>query len=341
MLRIVLDRAPFKRLAAFLLLVSVIGCAPDDPITRVVLDADKSGVKLVSIARMVVGIHRAPQATWTFKVKGPVEDVDGVESACLDFFRQLELSSAEPNLSELPEGWSRAAVSPSPFAPFAKLQLQEGLMMSISRMPVKFDDLDNINRWRGQLSLPPTDTVRLEELKGDPKLPFQIYDVEGMSSGGGMLPPSHGNAAGGGPPKIKVPIEFEAPDGWKAGSPSQMVSAQFTKEDGDAQARIAVSSLIAKLNNWEQVSQNWVSEAGMTSLTAEELKQRTTEITIDSHPGKMIRLVSDEEGSKRALIGMRFEKGDKAWFVKFVGDRKLVVDQEEAFMKFAKSIRFK
>lgn len=333
------------------LLVVATGCRPKDPITHVVVDADKSAVQFGRksttpqkvAGRMLVGIHKNPDLTWTFKVVGPVADVDSVEEQCLDYFRSVEFASDGPKLDELPEGWTREQVSNSPFAPFARLSLGNDVKMSISNLPTsKFEVLGNVNRWRGQLSLRPAESAEFKKLPGESKVPFEIYDEKGLVSPGGTRPPFAGMGGGGMSQTPAVRVEYEAPEAWEAGTRNDMVAARFRKEDGELKAQITVVRMPQLPDNeWVRVIGNWASEVGLQSLSVEELDKQTEKKSIDSIDGKMIRLIEDEGDAPMALVGIRLTRGDDVWFIKLKGDKKIVADSEEVFEKFANSVRFK
>jgi hypothetical protein len=327
----------------------VAGCRPDDPITRVVVDAEQSGVKFDEDesngppARMLVAIHAASDSTWTFKVSGLLELVNANEEKCLDFFRTVEFADGVPSLDALPEGWSSVAIKPGPFAPFARLQVAKDLTLSVSRLPAGFDMLGNVNRWRGQLSLSPTNRLDLAPLTGEPKTEFVMFDVTGsLGGGGGMSAPfAGGNAPRREQPAAESAIDYLAPPGWEVGRSSNIVAARLSKSEGDSLVQITVTKLPADLNRWQQVSRNWAGEVGLESLTDKEMQERTSVIEIGNLKGQGIRLIEDGETITRGLIGYRTVKDGNGWFVKMVGDKKLVAENEKDFVGFANTIRFK
>lgn len=338
--------------ACLALLLGLAGCGDHEPIRKVVVDADQSGIEFddeeeaPKDGRMVVAIHEAPQSTWTLKISGELDLVNSTEDQWMDFFRKVRFEDETPQW-ELPEGWSKVNVAPGPFAPFARLQIADGLTLSVSRLPGGFDMLGNINRWRGQLSLPPAKKVDLSPITGESVTPFKMFDVLGLVRPGGMQPPFAGGmggpAASAGPARSASgsPIEFTAPEGWTEGKSSEIVAARFSKTDGDATAQITVTQLPANLNQWEQVARNWAGETQLESLSADALEQRTKPVEVDSMKGNSIRLMEVDDEVTRGLIGVRVDDGRQAWFIKMAGDKNIVAASEDAFFQFVKSIRFK
>lgn len=328
------------------LLISAGGCKPKDPITRVVVDADESAVvfgqkketpKMVE-GRMLVGIHRAKKNTWTFKVVGPSEQIDAIASQFMEFLRMVDIADDFPVLTELPEGWSKVPGAPTQFV-YAKVKVNDKLQVSISKLPPNFDNLENVNRWRGQLSLPPTDSAELKPLSGESKISIEVFDENGLVSPGGVKPPFAGMMAN--QPPVS-PIEFDAPAGWAEGEVNSMVSARFRIEEGELVAQVTVTRMPAlEINQWSQVSRNWAAEVGLQDLSEEELSERTSETTIDSIDGQLIRLIGEDGESPQGLVGIRLTRQNDVWFIKLKGDKQLVVANEEAFQTFAQSVRFK
>ena len=54
----------------------------------------------------------------------------------------------------------------------------------------------------------------------------------------------------------------------------------------------------------------------------------------------MISHISDDEEIEGAIIGIRVPREDDAWFIKLTGPKALVIKSKDAFVEFAKSIRF-
>jgi hypothetical protein len=99
--------------------------------------------------------------------------------------------SARPQLTwKTPEGWTEVAPGEMRVASF-KIQGQNGKLADVSVVPLPgmpgTDDA-NVNRWRGQLGLPPVSPEELKksgenvEAAGEPA---QLYDIAGQNPGNG------------------------------------------------------------------------------------------------------------------------------------------------------------
>ena len=348
-------------------LLTLGGCKRPEEIRHLIIDADKSGIvidKRPSPAptppvksgkptdRMVVAIHETPLNTWTLKISGPIAEVNRTEPQWLEFFRSVTFNDELLPAWKLPEGWKKAEVKPGPFAPYDRLQISDSLKLSVSRLPAKMNLLDNITRWNGQLSLPPARRVDLRPISGEPEIPFQIYDRKGWLGGGGMMPgmkpPMMEHPGGAMPPNTPVAespesneilVEYDAPESWLAGKTSSMVPARFQVGSGDNVASVKVTKMPRKLNLWEPASANWAAEVGLNPKEI-DFETKTKEIVVDELTGKMISHISDDEEIEGAIIGIRVPREDDAWFIKLTGPKALVIKSKDAFVEFAKSIRF-
>ena len=343
-------------------LIAVSGCKRAEKIRHIVVDADKSGIVIddrvnspPSTAatgptdRMVVGIHETAEKTWTFKVSGPIAEVTRTEAQWMEFLRGVVFDDEGVPSWELPEGWKKAEITPGPFAPYDRFQISDTLQMSVSRLPPRFNLLSNVNRWNEQLSLPSVRIVELPTISGDSQVPFQMFDQVGSLAGGGSMmsggarPPMFGGGDGQSNPVAnpnESPIEYDAPENWKAIETSSMVPARFQVGDGDSVALIKVVRLPGSLNPWKQLAANWAGEIGLDPAEI-DLDAESKEFEVDGLPGKMISHISEDEEIAGAVIGIRFARKDKAWIIKLTGPKVLVIESQAEFVEFAKSIRFK
>jgi hypothetical protein len=140
--------------------------------------------------------------TWYFKVVGPMATVDANATKIEEFFQTIKIptGAAKPEW-KTPDGWEEQGASGMRAATLMIPAEDKKLEMSVIPLPTTGapgELLANVNRWRGQMQLPPTDEKGLEgsikQVKaGD--VPITIVDLRGKASAGGMTAPF----AGGGP----------------------------------------------------------------------------------------------------------------------------------------------
>jgi hypothetical protein len=204
------------RLLALLLIVSplLIGCGSKEeirsyPITK---EAEQTSAPPVDSARpvgnaeltdrMLGAILPAGRQTWYFKAVGPAAAMDKNADAISAFFQTIRVSpdAAKPEW-KIPEGWNEQAGSGMRAATLMIPADGKPIEMSVIAMPstgAPGELRDNVNRWRGQLQLPPVDERGLAATVKEAKVgdaTMSLVDLRGQFSAGSMTAPF----AGGGP----------------------------------------------------------------------------------------------------------------------------------------------
>jgi hypothetical protein len=341
------------------------GCRTEDPIVRHEIPKDRSGLDhlrqsasqadqgslVVSTVasdsteqdRMVVALAMRDDATWFFKINGPVSRINETEDQWLSFLKRVSFDDDGKPIWKLPEGWKVGNQKPMRFATLIIDSGKPQVELAISSLSAGQDLLLNVNRWRGQLGLDSTDEKALKNSLSFVQADGQkltLFDETGKMSGS-MMPPfaraggtsqTASDSAGG-------KVRYVVPEGWQAGRPSPFLKARFSRTEGEQSAQISVSSLPAAANKWLPNAKRWAGQVGMSSLSESELAERTSEITVDEHEGKLIRLVPEEAKQENATIAVMVKKGANAWFFKLTGDRKIVDASDEALMDFLGTVK--
>lgn len=381
-------------LTGCLLLVSALsGCRPEEEIrTYVVPRVASKTVATESVAGEMPGTGASASSTsgspsaepthqmlgamiasgdgvWFFKLVGTLAELSPLEDALKSFFKdQLVIKDNEPKWT-LPEGWTETAGSGMRFAtiqvPVEGQVLVEGrksLEMSVIRLPKagpwNAQVLSNVNRWRGQLGLPPTGEPALK-LSTSP-LPQSeealLVDLKGVYAGG-MTPPFAGAFEGGSPmpakPTAPAPssppqgdsnpeLKYEVPEGWVDKGGSGMRKANLMTGDDANAAEItvfqfsaaapAMADPLANVNRWrQQVELDIIDQAKL-----DELKEA---ITINGDSATYIEMIPEAEALKQASIAAMQEREGQVWFYKLSGTREEVKAQRDAFKAWLESIQ--
>lgn len=135
--------------------------APKEPVKKLAAEPPPVGKP----GRLWGAIVPLKTELWFFKVTGPIEDVKQQDADLRKFLESVRFDKGEPSWT-LPEKWKQ-----EPGAGFIHAIIRiptdtEPLEFSVSRLvrgesPLEEQLLANVNRWRGQISLPP---VTPEEL---------------------------------------------------------------------------------------------------------------------------------------------------------------------------------
>lgn len=106
---------------------------------------------------------------WFFKLTGPTDAVAAEEEDFTTFLKSVRFASDGKPTWTLPEGWQQQPGNQIRYATLVISGDGEPLEVSVTALPNAGDDdenyvLMNVNRWRGQLRLPP---IAKEQLGGE------------------------------------------------------------------------------------------------------------------------------------------------------------------------------
>lgn len=296
-------------------------------------------------SRMVVALALREDATWFFKVSGPVDQVSLTEPVWREFFGSIKFASNGKPQWDLPTDWKVGPERSMRYATLLMTGTSPPLEMSISSLGPNQDLVSNVNRWRGQLQLDPTakDALDLN------KIPYAegellLFDQTGISTGGGMGGPMMRGPMQGGPPSVASEptdsITYDNPDGWQAGPSNSIVKARLLKAADEKKAQITVVEMPASANEWGPNVIRWAGEIGMNSITVDEIADRTTEVIVGGIESMQIHLVEAEDEYDKATIAVMAKRGQSAWFFKISGDKEVVTASKSEFEQFLSSIKF-
>lgn len=109
-------------------------------------------------ARLWGAIVPQKSDVWFFKLTGPIETVKELESPLRDFLPTVHFSNGTPAWT-LPEGWRQMPGNEFRFATLVIPSDEKPLELAVSKLPRggswEAQLLDNVNRWREQMTLPP------------------------------------------------------------------------------------------------------------------------------------------------------------------------------------------
>ncbi|HEX5470589.1 MAG TPA: hypothetical protein VFW73_01825 [Lacipirellulaceae bacterium] len=146
--------------------------------------------------RMLTAIVPSGGQAWFFKVVGPIAEVAKHEKAINDFFATLSMGDDDKAHWKLPAGWKEEPGNGFRQAtiviPNEKSKPLEITVSVANWSGTQESELANVNRWRGQLQLPPIGPVQLADVMhaskaGDKNI--AIVDLKGRFKSGGMTPP--------------------------------------------------------------------------------------------------------------------------------------------------------
>jgi hypothetical protein len=290
--------------------------------------------------------------TWYFKLVGSPQEV----GAHKEGFRQFVQSSRFNDKSEqpltwakIPENWRRESKSEPRYATF-HVDSAPSLELTVTPLGRESGSVfDNVQRWRGQLGLPPITESELpkmlEEVKvGDTTARF--VDMTGMASARnkmGAPPFARGQEVS--QPRAATerasPLKYTKPASWVE-SQAEMSVVAFRVASGDQSAKITVTRLAGQAGGLVLNVNRWRNQIGLGPASEAGIRTDVRKIEIAGVPGDYVALTGPESsGSRRqAILAVLFEHDSATWFVKMIGNAELVNIEKLNFESFVKSVQF-
>lgn len=343
---------------------AIIGCNEPERIRTYSVARTESAGKPLVTSRMLAAIIPHGDEAWFFKLTGP----DAATNSQREAFEKLIQTVKFPAGAEgdpqwtLPEGWTQQPGSAMRFATLEVSADGETLECSVSKLPLNGQPLEdyllaNINRWRGQLQLPPIEVADLpKEAKTvkltDGELAATLINIVGSSAGSPMGGMGSAPFAGGGKSRPVSPpssdstspkLSFKAPPNWTPGELessrggfSVRRDAVFEVKDGDHRIEITITKLPAAAGATLPNVNRWRGQIGLDALSPEQFEKENKQIEVAGTPADYVQL----SGSEQSILGVIAERDGMAWFIKLQGDKELAAAEQQHFEDFVRSIRF-
>jgi hypothetical protein len=177
---------------------AALGCGRDEEITRtteprVDYAKNEQSKSEKKPTRILGGIApRADEGSWFFKLMGPTEEVSKQETAFDAFLASIQFVDGgdKPVTWTLPEGW-RNGPPRGRYATILMGPADDPLELTV--MSAGGSLLENVNRWRDQVSLPRVKSEDLgtasREITTKQGKKLTRVDASGMASKGAQMPP--------------------------------------------------------------------------------------------------------------------------------------------------------
>ena len=331
------------------------------PVTRT-LD-DETGDDRELKYRMITAIADRPDATWFFKLSGSISGVDGVTEKWNAFLKSVRFETDVPTW-DLPEGWKSDGVETRNMSGFS---MQMGdvdtgdseIAISVSSMPGGQKLLPNVNRWRGQLGLRPTNDVALltdlKEFKND-RILFRVFDARGpelrtrmggapFAGGKKARPPAGHPDMGSGvlpdnSPDAPAELEFTDPAGWQAGKSSSMILGRWTRDAQPDAPEIILMTMRSTEESWVMNVNAWAEQVEMGE--SPDVAGMTESREIAGVTARQIRLAGPPKEpplENRVVVAVMFEHPSGSGYVaRLTGSQSSVEASMEVFDSFLNSI---
>jgi hypothetical protein len=225
--------------------------------------------------------------------------------------------------------------------------------VSVISLPPGQDVGANIDRWRGQLRLPPRAADDEPERVKIGDYEAVLVDLVGKTDESKMMrpPPFAGGATttpGAAPPVAAPPtaagnagFQFASPDGWTVGKSGGMRKAAFNVERDGAKAEMTVITLPGTVGGPLANVNRWRGQVGLDPIEAAELESTLTEIKVGGLDGQLLELTGPAGAADRkSMLAVMLMREGTSWFFKMMGPADLVAAEKENFVSFVESVSF-
>lgn len=344
------------RCIALTLCVAIAGCNQTEPIVTYSVPTKVPTELQAGKQRMLAAMLPKDDQVWFYKVTGPEAAIAGIESRFREFVEATEFQDGVPVLTGLPEGWRLGAERAMRFATINVETPDKQLDISVSNLSRQADwdqqVKQNVNRWRGQLGLRPSQEKWAEgiELEVPAVDGTGIWiDLVGEPSGSGssMMAPFAGGsasqspqtAADGSARKADPRVKFDRPEGWRDGRMTSMRMAAFDVGPEDSLAELTVipagGDLRGNVARWlGQVREEQVPDEVVDKALAD-----AKAVDVAGRQGQRFFLTGEDATTGTAIDATVVPmEGGMSLFVKMTGPAKTVTEQSEAITSFLESL---
>ena len=281
---------------------------------------------------------------WFFKLQGNLEAVAAHEETVREFLKSLTFTADERPEWNLPAGWRQLPGGNELRYATLVLDAESKLELTVTKFPARTDIpipeqvVMNLNRWRGQLSLPPIDDADLDDQSE--KLP--IGEATGywiniigrpQAKSPAMAPPAQARTEAKPERSTESSPKYTKPAEWTEGPQTQFALISLLVVDGDQKATVTVTrsggTQILNVNRWR-------GQLGLAPLPEEELSP-ASKVPIGAQTGDLF----DLKGDGRSIVGVIVKDQPQSWFIKLAGDPALVERERGRFDDFLKSLQLK
>lgn len=299
-----------------------------------------------TLERLLIAMIDRPNATYFLRIQSPTAAaIDEVRPQFDQIVQSLTFDNGRIQW-KLPEGWTES--EGGAMFRIATLKAPSGIEIFVTELTAGQEVLSNVNRWQGQLGLPPATeaTLPVETIQvGEQKI--ILYDARRISSAAAN-PSSSASAAENSPvaptagptrETIAVPFVFPtlSPD-WNVLPPSMVAVARWERNNADGSLKLEVFKFPSDASFMEMVS-IWGERIGAAPPTEATFAGAVTQSTVAGRSAELVTWpvaeadVESAPGAKASQIA-RIVIDDHAWYIKLEGDRNALIGFSAEFQDF-------
>jgi hypothetical protein len=292
--------------------------------------------------RMLGAIISGPaQKAWFLKVTGSDAAIEGMLAGFRQFAAAWKFNDQGQPEWQLPQGWEEL---PGDGIRYRTLRIAQTppLDVSVTTLDASGDwdayVLANLNRWRGQMNLPPVESADLaqqvEQLTSEHGVPVSLVDYRDPTATGTTGPTTNGPAGN--------ELVTHAPDEWRPGQLNSLRSAAFEVQLGEHRAEITVTKLSAAGGDVPANVNRWRGQIGLPPASPAEIMSDAKTLDVLGSKAVYVHLKGPAtQAPATSILGLIAPHRDVVWFVKMTGESQLVEQERERFETFAESLELR
>lgn len=291
--------------------------------------------------RLLGAIIPHGERTWFFKLLGPAPAVGEHKETFDRFLATVQFSDKgeRPIAWTVPDGWREEPGGPMRYATL-KSEGKDHLELTVTTLGRDGGAiLPNVNRWRGQIGLPPVGEAELASFAraltvGGEKA--TVIDLIGTGGDTSSMSASAAPVTVGEPPRSG--LRYDTPSGWtERPAANGFARATFAVTDGGQTAEITVTPLGGMAGGLLANVNRWRGQVGLGPTTEEQLPKDQKHLDVAGTPCPYFDLAGPK-GER--ILAVAVPHGGQTWFLKMKGSAELVGRQQGNFEAFAQSVRF-
>jgi hypothetical protein len=283
--------------------------------------------------------------TWSFRLAGPMSVVSAHKPKFDQLVKSIKFGEQPAVKWTVPDGWQEeGGGNEFRFATLKTGPDPKMLEVTVVALPVGGGDLlANVNRWRGQLSLPEAEA---EEL-GDMTKPMEIdgrkgtlVDLVGKFANKPKMPMAKPPAAK--PRDVPEPagkkMTYELPPGWAKAKPKNvMINEQFEAVDGADKVEVTIVVLPEGAGGELANVHRWRDQIKLPRVENAEVLKSLVKLQVKTGPAAFVDLDNPKAPGDNRILGVIVPAPGATYFLKMMGPSDILGRQKARFEAFAKS----